>query len=75
MIGKGFELMAVGMSVVFIFLLLLVLIMRLSRHALAWFNRFFKEEEDLIPTSIQRVMGKHDDIAVAIAAVKAYMKK
>ncbi len=75
MLLKGVELLVVGMTAVFLFLALLVLLMRLMRHGLNLFGRFSEEQEEVITTSIQRVMGKNDDIAVAIAAVKAFTKK
>lgn len=75
MVAKGFEFMVIGMVVVFIFLALLVLLIRLTHSGLKLFNRYFAEEEKVLTTSIQRVMVKNDDIAVAIAAVKAFMKR
>ncbi len=75
MIEQGIRFLVVGMSAVFIFLTLLVIFMRLTDKGIRWFNGHFPEQEKELSTNIQRVMGQNDDIAVAIAAVKAYMKK
>lgn len=75
MILKGIELMIVGMGAVFIFLTLLVIMMRLSYKGLKLFNRIDPEQEEPHVTTLERAMVKNDDIAVAIAAVKAFMKR
>ncbi len=72
---EGIELMVVGMAVVFVFLALLVISVRLTNLGLKAFNRFFPEKEETIQTTIQRATSKNDDIAVAIAAVQAFIKK
>ncbi len=75
MLVKGIELMLVGMTVVFVFLALLVVLVKVTHSGLKVFSRYFPEQEEVVPTKIQGVMGKKDDIAVAIAAVKAFMKR
>ncbi|MCP4217985.1 MAG: hypothetical protein GY765_25300 [bacterium] len=75
MLSKGIEIMLVGMTSVFVFLALLVLMVRLTNICLKQFNHWFAEHEEPRPSTIERVMGKNDDIAVAIAAVKSFMKK
>jgi oxaloacetate decarboxylase (Na+ extruding) subunit gamma len=69
----GLKLMLVGMTVVFLFLLLLVLAMEGSARFFAHFAEFFPEEKT--PTGgLERLGGDDDDIAVVIAAVKAYTR-
>lgn len=76
MIVKGIEFMFIGMTVVFIFLALLVALVHLSHAALRLFGRrYVEEEKKIIPPSITRIMGKHDDIAVAIAAARSFAKR
>ncbi len=74
MLIKGLEFMIIGMGIVFVFLILMVMIMKLSYFMVKFLNKYFPEKEDAEST-IQRVVHSHNDIAVAIAAVKAYIKK
>lgn len=71
MIFKGFELTLVGMTVVFSMLTLMVVIMKATYRGLLIFNRFFPEKDTAAPVGKGRT-GLEDEIAVAIAAVKAY---
>ncbi len=67
MLQEGFELMGVGMVVVFAFLILLVFSLELS-------TRFFEKFGHLFPdpapdeTPAQRPSGPAPDLAVAVAA-------
>ena len=74
MIFEGLKFMVIGMSVVFAFLSLLVLAMNLSASFFTKFAHLFPEEKE--PTAgLQRRGGDdHADIAVAIAAVRAYTR-
>jgi len=74
MIAEGFVLMIVGMVTVFVFLALLVFAMALSAA-------FFKKYAHLFPEPVleksrpkTKTAADHADIAVAIAAVKAFIK-
>ncbi len=70
---EGVRLMVVGMAVVFTFLGLLVAAMQSSALFFKKFAKYFPEKEE--PTSgLQRRGESYTDIAVAIAAVKAYTK-
>lgn len=71
---KGLEFMIVGMSVVFVFLILMVLIMKLSYVLVNVLNKYVPEKEETMENPLQRSVHSHDDVAVAIAAVKAYIK-
>jgi oxaloacetate decarboxylase (Na+ extruding) subunit gamma len=73
-LSEGLRLMVVGMSVVFSFLILLVVAMKASAAFFKRFAHLFPEEQKPT-TGLQRVAeDNHADIAVAIAAVKAYTK-
>jgi hypothetical protein len=37
-------------------------------------NRYYPEQEEAKENPLQRSVHSHDDVAVAIAAVKAYLK-
>jgi len=72
MLTKGLELSVVGIIVVFIFLSLLVLIMKISHIAVDFSNRHFPEKEPEHGKS-EKKSAIDNDIAVAIAT--AYHKK
>jgi len=74
MIYKGLELTLVGMTVVFLMLTLMVIIMNLTYRGLLVFNRFFPEKDIAAPAGKGRG-ALENEIAVAIAAVKAYQKE
>ena len=70
---QGLWLMFVGMTVVFLFLILLVYAMQGSARFFVHFAELFPEEK--APTGgLERLGGGDDDIAVVIAAVKAYTR-
>ncbi|MDC7222490.1 MAG: OadG family protein [Spirochaetales bacterium] len=69
--GVGLTITLVGMLVVFCFLALLVVCSRLMS---AIITKFFPEEEET-EAPVRRTVGSGDaDVAVAIAAVKAFTK-
>jgi len=72
MIGQGFVLLLVGMLVVFAFLILLVCCMNLAATFFKKYARWFPEEEKTTPGKI--ISTDDADIAVAVAAVKNFMK-
>ena len=65
MLKDGFIIMGVGMSVVFAFLALMVLMMRSSAGLIL---KFFPEKEEPIPARARRAGADDTEIAVAIAA-------
>lgn len=70
---EGLYLMVVGMSVVFCFLLLLVWTMLGSAYFFKKFSTYFPDEPQLPPGGVKN--GDHyAEIAVALAAVKAFTK-
>ena len=73
MLITGVYIMIMGMATVFVFLGLLVMTIHLTAYSLKYVNRYFPEpvkEEG----KLQKVIEQHDDIAVIVAAVKAYIK-
>lgn len=71
MIGEGLELMIAGMSVVFLFLTLMVIVMSLSASVL---KRFDKPQELKQVTGSGGAGDQLAEVAVAIAAVKRQMQ-
>lgn len=70
---QGLNLMVVGMLTVFLFLVLLVL-------AMMGAARFFKRYAHLFPEPepkkhIEKISSDHADIALAVAAVKDFIKQ
>jgi len=74
MLTKGLELTFVGITAVFVFLTLLVIIMNASYKILQVINRYFPEKEESSSQSGRKAQDINEDIAVAIAAVRAYQK-
>lgn len=68
MITEGFELMLVGMGVVFAFLILLVGFMQLSGRFFARFSNFFPEPEPIKPPPGLKPIHSSEKQAVALAA-------
>jgi len=71
MIDEGLELMAVGMSTVFAFLILLVAAMTATGAFFRKFERYFPEPEPTPPVAGDEL----SEIAAAIAAVQAFRGK
>jgi sodium pump decarboxylase gamma subunit len=74
LIEQGLRFMIIGMSVVFLFLAVMVIVMKLNYIVLRFFNRFSPEQEEKTEEATGIAMHSHNDVAVAIAAVKAYIK-
>ncbi|MDD4735100.1 MAG: OadG family protein [Kiritimatiellae bacterium] len=72
MIAQGFVLMLVGMCVVFSFLVILVWCMMISANFFKKFAHFFPEEQNT--GNLKKISSDHADVAVAIAAVQAFIK-
>ena len=71
MIGEGLELMVAGMSVVFLFLALMVVVMSISSGIL---KRFDKPEEATLKMGAGGAGDPMAEVAVAIAAVRREMQ-
>jgi sodium pump decarboxylase gamma subunit len=71
MINQGFQFMIIGVSVVFSFLILLVVVMNFTHVILKFINKFFPEVEEQKPAAV--VTANDAELAVAIAA--AYSMK
>ncbi len=78
MISEGLGLMAVGMSVVFAFLTLLVIAMQASAKFFEIFKDHFPEDLEQVGPKTTTVNSQSTDeraeIAAAIAAAKAYSR-
>jgi len=70
--SEGFGLMLIGMSVVFSFLGILVMIMNLMTLFFKKYAKYFPEE--IKEKKQDQVLIANTDIAVVIAAVKSYLK-
>lgn len=73
MLLTGVYIMIIGMIVVISFLCLLILTMHGVAWSLRFLNKYFPEtlpEKD----RYEKVFEQHDEIAVVLAAVKAYVK-
>lgn len=71
--NEGLIIMASGMGVVFSFLVVMVLAMSLMAKVMPVLAKIFPEVEPE-EKGLKLATVQHDDIAVAIAAVKAYTK-
>ena len=74
LIGEGLRLMVIGMSTVFVFLIIMVFVMNFSAVIIKFINKYFPEKEETQKSHIKKAIESHEDIAVAIAAVKEYTK-
>jgi len=73
MLLEGFKYMFIGMSVVFMFLSLLVLVMTYMGYFFERYSKYFPE--NIKETKkMKTVHDSNKDIAVVIAAVQSYLK-
>ncbi len=70
MLLKGAELLIVGMSVVFLFLILLVVVLKSMTFMLRKLNLYSPEEQ----TADSGALPNGGEIAAALAAIKAFSK-
>ena len=77
MISEGLNLMAVGMGVVFAFLILMVFVMGLSARLCQWILRNEPDEEPVTVGTAAGSRPRNDerDIAAVLAAVQSYLRK
>jgi len=73
MLIDGLILMIVGMSVVFIFLTIMVIVMNCMTGIFQLYSKLFPEKKEE-SGMLEKVIDKNDEIAVVVAAVKAYVK-
>ncbi|MDD3150637.1 MAG: OadG family protein [Candidatus Gastranaerophilales bacterium] len=71
MLLNGLVIMAVGMGAVFLFLIIMVISMNITSVVLAKISKYIPEKEETTK-KLEKVHEKNDEIAVVIAAVKAY---
>ncbi len=75
MITEGLILAIIGMSVVFTFLLVLIGIMNLLATLMKPLARLIPEPEEKKEVAIKKaVVESHEDIAIALAAVRSFVK-
>ena len=73
MLIDGLTIMIIGMLVVFSFLILLVFVMNISSYILKIFGKHFPEEIQE-QSKAQIAIERNEDIALVVAAVKAYIE-
>jgi Na+-transporting methylmalonyl-CoA/oxaloacetate decarboxylase gamma subunit len=67
--------MVVGMGTVYIFLFIMIGIMNLLTILMKPLARLIPEEEEKIETKVKKaVVESHEDIAIAFAAVRSFVK-
>lgn len=71
MIAQGMNFMFIGMTVVFVFLSVLVIIMNIAAAFFKKFDKYFPEET--VAAKTPAASSSDADIAVAIAAVKNFV--
>ena len=74
MIVKGVEFLIVGMSAVFLFLMLLVFVLILVTTLIRKLNLYSPENTE-VDSGGMRAAGTEQEIAAAIAAIRSYRKK
>ena len=71
---EGLKLMLIGMAIVFLFLIIMVIVMKITAFLLKKLERYFPEPEEIKPGTLKSAVESHEDIALVIAAVKSYLK-
>lgn len=69
---EGMILLAIGMGVVFAFLVIMVWVMNAMSAFVIWLGKFFPEEDEIVEKkSCRKIVSEDEAIAVAIAVAKA----
>lgn len=69
---EGLILLAIGMGVVFGFLLIMVFAMNAMSMVVKWLNKLFPEEVEVVEKkSVRKNVAEEEAIAVAIAVARA----
>lgn len=71
MLLNGFIIMIIGMSVVFAFLTLMIITMHITAFIIQKTTKQVPPDEQ---DKLEKVIEQNEDIAVAVAAVKAFIK-
>lgn len=75
MIAQGLVLMAIGMGMVFVFLIVMISVMNIMSILIKPLARLIPEPEEKIVVKAKKAISEdHEDIAVAIAAVNSFVK-
>jgi len=75
MISQGLILMAVGMGVVFIFLVIMIIMMNILAALMKPLARLIPEPEEKKEVRVKKaVVESNEDIAIAIAAASSFVK-
>lgn len=75
MIAQGLVLMAIGMGMVFVFLVVLIKTMDIMSALIKPLARLIPEPEEKVVVKAKKVISEdHEDVAIAIAAVKSFVK-
>jgi len=72
LVEEGFKFMALGMTIVFVFLIMLVQIMKLQAKLI---NKFFPEKAPEAPTNSNNATQEAHHVAAIIAAVTDFRKQ
>ena len=72
LVGEGLKFMALGMLIVFVFLVILVQVMKLQAKII---NKFFPEKEPEVATTSTNATQEAHHVAAIIAAVTEFRKK
>lgn len=70
---EGFKLMLIGMTIVFLFLVIMVVVMKVTAKILNMLKKYYPEEEQKAG-KLTRAVENNEDIALVIATVKSYLK-
>ena len=71
---NGLELLVLGMGGVFLFLIIQVILMSISASFFTKYAHLFPEKEATLTKSVKKAGSADEEVAVAIAAMKAHVK-
>ena len=72
LVSEGLKFMALGMLIVFGFLLVLVQIMKIQAIVI---NKFFPEKAPVVPAAVENAQEEGQHVAAIIAAVTEFRKQ
>lgn len=76
MMTQGLVLMGIGMGMVFIFLIVMILVMNIEAALMKPLAKILPEPEEKVVVKAKKtiVSENHEDVAVAIAAIRSFSK-
>ena len=72
---EGLKLMIFGMTIVFVFLIIMIFVMNFTAKIIRTLHQYFPEKNSKKTSKIGQVVDSYEDIALVIATVKSFLRE